>query len=440
MLGHASQKPLEITLRYNDRCVKSEEIMDIQALEIGFSSRSAAYRTNWLPFDLWLDKKIATWPAVPALVARWEKAHPSFRFFDLPGELRNKIYKEITGYYIWPHRGWSRVNPKSTPSWVRTFDFDSSNRGEAHFTRQFQLDPSGLRPPSATALPLVSKRVKSEFEHVLWEHTIKHFEGPLTVESMIPLMQETVPYQSLTRVSFGFSNESFLNMVGLSVTNSGALSTHSAKSLEAFDSITGLRHLHLHFQTGPPVFRTRYFNGDPWRHHTLPNVNLPCQKFMVDLILSFALYYIRHIPKITISGHIKNSTRAKWEAIFEDERRGVMRDPTERMIELLEMTGSRIHLQVVLYPLGVAKLTVEGRDSAPASTLAVGGWRTDPTQRHKTSAMTEPDGEIMRKVFFTAAFRIQVLQSTILGNMIFSSARTEDSKETVTEWRQDVRL
>jgi hypothetical protein len=29
---------------------------------------------------------------------------------------------------------------------------------------------------------------------------------------------------------------------------------------------------------------------------------------------------------MTLSGHIKNSTRAKWEGIFADERKGTVRD------------------------------------------------------------------------------------------------------------------
>ncbi|KAF3038228.1 hypothetical protein E8E11_001987 [Didymella keratinophila] len=46
-----------------------------------------------------------------------------------------------------------------------------------------------------------------------------------------------------------------------------------------------------------------------------------------------------------MSGHIKNSIRAKWEAVFEDERRGVMHDPAEHMIELLSMPGLNMHLE-----------------------------------------------------------------------------------------------
>jgi hypothetical protein len=65
---------------------------------------------------------------------------------------------------------------------------------------------------------------------------------------------------------------------------------------------------------------------------------------MVDLTLAFGLYYIRHVPNLTMSGHIKNSTRAKWEAIFEEEWRKVAHDPSIRMIELLGMAGPNMQL------------------------------------------------------------------------------------------------
>jgi len=54
-LEHASQKPLQIMLRYNDLGVKSGKAISMEALEIGFSSRKAAYMSYWVPLGSWLD-------------------------------------------------------------------------------------------------------------------------------------------------------------------------------------------------------------------------------------------------------------------------------------------------------------------------------------------------------------------------------------------------
>lgn len=47
---------------------------------------------------------------------------------------------------------------------------------------------------------------------------------------------------------------------------------------------------------------------------------------MVDLMLTLMNAYIRHIPCITLSGHIKNSIRAEWEAIYDMECKGIHPD------------------------------------------------------------------------------------------------------------------
>jgi hypothetical protein len=265
-LGCPGQKPLEIMLRENEPNVTWRE-MTMKALEIRRTFSGHAHMgSHGVPFGSWLDREIASWPAVPSLMASREKANPTFRFFDLPGELRNEIYKEVTGHYVWRHECRSPVSRPGTQSWVRVFDIDRTARRETHFTKQFCLDPSGLRPPSAMALPLVSKLVNSEFEQVFWEHTFKHFEGPLTLQNMIPLMQETIAYQSLQRISLGFSNELYLSLAGLYVTSSGALASNRVKALGALQNIPTLRHIHFHFQTSPPFPKKsiwQFVNSDP---------------------------------------------------------------------------------------------------------------------------------------------------------------------------------
>lgn len=335
----------DITL-HNAPNLKPQRTITMDALEIRVTPRGRAHmETHWVPFGSWLDEEVATWPAIPSRVASWRKANSKiFRFFDLPGELRNEIYKAVTGTYVWPHGGLNPVEPWGMQPWVRTFDFTPRHEKLDYTnidakTGQFSLDPLGRRPPSATALAIVGKRVKSEFEYLLWEHTFKHIQSPTALREMVFLMKDlnVIRYQSLRRISLGLPNIGFLKLVGLYVTGDGEMFTCSMKPVEALQSLKGLEHLHLHFQTGPPYRRGdwHWVSGDPWLLQTRWHDDAPCQKFIIDLILTFGLHYIRRIPNITMSGHIKNSTRSKWESIFEDERRGVEHDMTERMAELL---------------------------------------------------------------------------------------------------------
>jgi hypothetical protein len=82
---------------------------------------------------------------------------------------------------------------------------------------------------------------------------------------MIPLMQETIAYQSLQRISLGFSNELYLSLAGLYVTSSGALASNRVKALGALQNIPTLRHIHFNFQTSPPFSKKsiwQFVNSD----------------------------------------------------------------------------------------------------------------------------------------------------------------------------------
>lgn len=69
----------------------------------------------------------------------------------------------------------------------------------------------------------------------------------------------------------------------------------------------------------------------------------PCQKILIDWILTYAKEYIAHIlligwtlsytkdyiahiPQVVLTGNIKTLTKMKWEPIFADERAGVRWD------------------------------------------------------------------------------------------------------------------
>jgi hypothetical protein len=111
-----------------------------------------------------------------------------------------------------------------------------------------------------------------------------------------------------------------------------------ASHIQDLQKIGTLEQLNLHFQITPPredVVGGYLYSGpvhwtghDPWnaRGTVRSQSEVACQKDVVDWILTLALPYLRGIPSITLSGHIKNSTRAKWERMFANERKGVVPD------------------------------------------------------------------------------------------------------------------
>jgi hypothetical protein len=67
-------------------------------------SGSSSYQGQWEPFEEWLAKARSWLPPSGETQDRWWAANgKTFRFMDLPAELRLKVYGKITGPYIRPH-------------------------------------------------------------------------------------------------------------------------------------------------------------------------------------------------------------------------------------------------------------------------------------------------------------------------------------------------
>jgi hypothetical protein len=103
-----------------------------------------------------------------------------------------------------------------------------------------------------------------------------------------------------------------------------------------------LHHLHFKSETSPPFYNNRLLKShDPW--HRISGgfqeltKHVSCQKTFVDWFLTLAFDDLRHIPILTYSGHIKDSTRQKWDKIFYEERHGKVHD-FSREIECIQTT------------------------------------------------------------------------------------------------------
>jgi hypothetical protein len=188
----------------------------------------------------------------------------------------------------------------------------------------------------------VSRQVRAEFLDFAKKSTTLHFQEYLTLIEMIPHLQSN----ELRRISLGFSNSVWFDFLGFM--KSPTHNPHAAQMqvpqapyapyIQVLQTIGTLEQLNLHFQVTPPreyVVDGYLYSGpvhwtghDPWNHcgSVWFQKEVACQRDVVDWILTLALPYLRGISSITLSGHIKDSTRAKWERIFADERKGVAQD------------------------------------------------------------------------------------------------------------------
>jgi hypothetical protein len=109
-----------------------------------------------------------------------------------------------------------------------------------------------------------------------------------------------------------------------------------------------LEHLSFHFHILPPkqIDNEVVYSRDPWLRADPERTEVSCQKAFVNVFLTLALEHIRHIPKITLSGHVKDSTRRKWESILRDEKMGVRHDISGRLARLRDIPYK--YLSVIL--------------------------------------------------------------------------------------------
>ena len=246
------------------------------------------------------------------------------------------VYEKLTGRYVWP-----RCAAQGSKE-ICLFHVDSPNDCkvyEKHRLRsdQYWLDPVGSRLPQATAMPLVSRQVRDEFTKVLWEYTYKHFNCIYDFEFHgIRLEMPTLEF--CRRISFGLKTAQYLKLVGFNwhdydIDQDWKLEENEeGAKIKAITEIKTLEYLNLHFRVSLP----RLYYDHPWDDlfDTESAMNA-CQRILVDWILTGALKHMERVPKITLSGHVKHSTRRKWEAIFENERKGIKHDMREPMARIL---------------------------------------------------------------------------------------------------------
>jgi hypothetical protein len=255
------------------------------------------------------------------------------------------IYGHIIGSYVWPREELSNW-PKPPMAVVRVFGQAEYHKYDDRWmefanTSQYSFDPAGNKPPPRWInIQFTCKQVKAEIRKFTRTSTIPHFHNHWTITHVIPRLQG----KWLRRISLGFPNSVYFKFLGFN--DQRLAKSPSEAPIHVLGKIPTLTRLDFHFQVSLPRqfqwwnHRGSYycFSHDPWGHllqsHSIELIF--CQKTLLDWFFTLALEALRGIQCVTMSGHVKHSTRTKWEAILHDERNGTLHDlSAERLVIVL---------------------------------------------------------------------------------------------------------
>jgi len=273
---------------------------------------------HWMSFENWLSEKLSS---LERSLSEQQKHRSTdsdtFRLLDLPYEIRALIYEHITGSYIWPRLadGGQGLEIFGQSIWQQSKGY------------QYMCNPGGHRPPNLSNIQYVSKQVRTEFRKIAVTSTTPHFLHYSTLVDVVPFLHGNW----LRRISLGFPNYFYFHFLGFNVPHP-RIQDLSQTPIQILRQIPTLTHLDLHFQVSRPARKQHgniihYTSHDPWNlsAHNTKN-EICCQKVLLDWFFTIALETLRGIRFVSMSGHVKHITRAKWEAIFDDERKGIVHD------------------------------------------------------------------------------------------------------------------
>jgi hypothetical protein len=233
----------------------------------------------------------------------------SFPIMNLPAELRREILLQTLGGNIYPN-----ARTKQGMSGL-----------EVTLGSKFQNCPISLGPkdrpvprpdpPNYTILR-VDKQIHDEAQKAAWQGTTKHFTSPLMMEQVIQAPNSPSEYRWLTHIQLCMNTNECFIFFGIDIDPVLRLLPQPSKG-RMLQGITSLKSFEIVFGTPYKIF------ASAWHSIGLANglslEQYPCHKIMVEWVLIFAFLYLKHIPKVRLSGCIKTCTKTKWEHILSTE-------------------------------------------------------------------------------------------------------------------------
>lgn len=258
------------------------------------------------------------------LLAWWAAKGRMFEIMELPAELWTCVFELAFGMDIYPDYS------------------EKLGLGQAH-RRQH---PNALHEVKVVDAPTISilsvdKQVHAELLPFAHKHTCKCFADSDVFRTYIrDLPAAPLKFDHLRILELDFSLLDFMFFFGVEITPFDSVEERQYldpsgmwREATILKHLPALAYLYLRFPAtsdgmNDPGHNTGHLNGHEsgtdWRGRAR-SFHISCEKVLVDWILTFAFEHIRSIPKITLYGYIKTSTKAKWDRSFnvgndQDER------------------------------------------------------------------------------------------------------------------------
>ncbi|KAF2110716.1 hypothetical protein BDV96DRAFT_650821 [Lophiotrema nucula] len=275
------------------------------------------HRKRWHPLKAWL-KRLPRKKYMERIYdkdhiqrAWWDQNGKAFAIMELPTEVRLILLQHILGGKIYPQvrTPIESDSPRITLgtgscwSWDNDLDAGSVNRD----------------------IMSVSKLIRKESFVAAWEGTFKHFTTSEDLSEVINFPKAPTSLNWLAKINLSFSIREYFIFFGVTVHPFIRYDQAQAPA-RVLQTLTTLTSLDLLF------FNPNSGDANPWRdwYYALMYISEDqpqyermmgefCHTPVVDWILTFALPFIKRIPKVYLSGCIKTITRKKWEHIIENE-------------------------------------------------------------------------------------------------------------------------
>lgn len=343
---------------------QSPDIAALEALDVDATKA-------WIPLRDWMIEKYEWHDTYERKLPRfqqeemttwWESNGKHFALLDLPGEMREALYLEIIGRVIVPRvktcasrekiitvgslfGNGRNVNPENTI----VVDKKTGNRHRKG-SKEIAIFGNGLRggqgrpgarldpeiEPPNLAILATCRRVHDEVLDAVWRQATKRFRASscnhlaLANKDRVPLpdikFKKLAPPNALRKVQLEFSARCYFQLLAIEPAQEHPFlrKTRGGFHIAMLKAINTIQDLDFRFMS--PKHRDAVC---PWYWGTLGMHKHSCQKTWVDWFFTFALAHLDGCNfNITMSGCVKNSTRAKWEPILQDVVNGVEHDLT----------------------------------------------------------------------------------------------------------------
>ncbi len=251
-------------------------------------------------YDFWktvaLSQKVLSELEIPeyyhqAMYERWWSMN-TFRFMDLPPELRIMVLSYAMGHSIEPYAIVYRPNQPNPPN-----------------------------PPfkSNTNLLLVSKLLRREVTAVMMSRVTFVFRKHGQLLRFFEQISKENLY-ALQSLELNFDHASLLDFFGARVFNNFPIPGFSTSDYYLTDSLftdrLRLKHLRINFP-------------HPREHRSCKNLRYACQRVICLYIWAAARRCLRDIPNVEFGGCIKDDQKKEWLEVLDLERKGILTDPIE---------------------------------------------------------------------------------------------------------------